>query len=104
MLPAVAIHPDFGSNCQTLRPARPRPTTTLKRKLLAVLLFPGFVWFLIAVLEPIATNGWLGPVPTRNLKDGFNASALFYTEIDLEDLGTSAGTAVADCLKGTDRP
>lgn len=58
----------------------------LRRKLLAVLLFPCFVWLLISVLEPIATKGWLGPVPARNLEEGFDAGALFYTEVDVEEL------------------
>ena len=69
-----------------------------------MLLFPSFVWFLISVLEPIATHGWLGPVPTRNLREGFDASALFYTEVDLEDLGTSGGEGIDPRLVGTDRP
>ncbi len=63
-----------------------KPMKALRRKLLAVLLFPCFVWLLISVLEPIATKGWLGPVPARNLEEGFDAGALFYTEVDVEEL------------------
>ena len=62
--------------------------TTRTRKLLAALLFPGFVWLLITVLEPLATSGWLGPVLARNLEGGFNAGALFYTEVNLEEIRT----------------
>ncbi len=54
--------------------------------LLAIILFPSFVWLLITVLEPVATKEWLGPVPARNLEHGFDAGALFYTEVNLEEL------------------
>ncbi len=60
--------------------------TSGTRKLLAALLFPCLVWLLISVLEPMATKGWLGPVLARNLEDGFDAGALFYTEVDVEEL------------------
>jgi hypothetical protein len=68
-----------------------------KQTLLTLLLFPSFVWLLISVLEPLATKGWMGPVPARNLEDGFNAGALFYTEVNMEEL-RSPDTATADHL------
>ncbi len=60
--------------------------TSRKRTVLVIILFPIFVCLLITVLEPVATKGWLGPVPARNLEDGFDAGALFYTEVNLEEL------------------
>ena len=60
--------------------------TSRTRTLLTLILFPIFVCLLITVLEPVATQGWLGPVPARNLEEGFNAGALFYTEVNLEEL------------------
>ena len=65
---------------------KPKRMTSRTRKLLAALLFPCLVWLLISVLEPLAATGWLGPVPSRNLDDGFDAGALFYTEVDVEEL------------------
>jgi len=78
--------------------------TSRTRKLLATLLFPGFVWLLITVLEPLAANRWLGPVPARNLEDGFDAGALFYTDINLEELLTPAVEDAGRGLRETDRP
>ena len=45
--------------------------TSRTRTLLTLILFPIFVCLLITVLEPVATQGWLGPVPARNLEEGF---------------------------------
>ena len=59
--------------------------TSRQRTLLALILFPIFICLLITVLRPVAMQGWLGPVPARNLEDGFNAGALFYTEVNLEE-------------------
>lgn len=59
-------------------------------KLLAAALFVGFVWLLIIVLEPVATKGWLGPVLTENLARQIDAGALFYTEVNVDKLMTTA--------------
>jgi hypothetical protein len=48
--------------------------------------FVCFVWLLITALEPLAKSQWLGPVPGENLRRGFDAGALFYTEVNLADL------------------
>ena len=61
------------------------------QKLLAATLFVGFVWLLIIVLEPVATKGWLGPVPAANLARQIDAGALFYTEVNVDELMTTAG-------------
>jgi hypothetical protein len=54
----------------------------------AVLFLASLGVFAIA-LEGIAVSGWLGPVVRENLEAGFDAGALFYTEIDVEGLTTS---------------
>ena len=91
--PAFAISHDFRSNCRTRTPDK--PMTSRKQTLLILILFSSFVWLLISVLGPLATKGWMGPVPARNLEDGFNAGALFYTEVNLEEL-RSPDTATPD--------
>ena len=70
-----------------------------KQTLLAILLFPTFLWLLISVLEPLAAHGWLGPVPARNLEDRFNAGALFYTEVNMEELRAPESASANDLLK-----
>ena len=70
-----------------------------KQCLLAILLFPTFLWLLISVLEPVAALGWLGPVPARNLEDRFDAGALFYTEVNMEELRAPEAARAGDFLK-----
>ena len=72
-----------------------------KQALLTVLLFPTFLWLLISVLEPVAAHGWLGPVPARNLEDRFDAGALFYTEVNMEELRAPEASSAGDLLKDT---
>jgi len=50
--------------------------TNRKRKLLTVILFPALLWLLIALLKPLATEGWLGPVLAHNLEDRLDAGSL----------------------------
>ena len=52
------------------------------KKWVPALLFVGFVWLLTVLLAPVATSGWVGPVPARNLESGLDAGGLFYTDVE----------------------
>ena len=50
--------------------------TNRERWLLTVILFPALLCLLIALLKPLATGGWLGPVLAQNLENRLDAGSL----------------------------